>query len=435
MAIAAAHRDPSTREQVPAELSNDRYAWIPVAIVIAAVVFNAVIAILNANVRPMTANAVILCEVAILGAAHAYVLARFDRPMLLWYAYIGFVLAFATMRVLATGTFEPKFVRDLLMIPTFVMLGMTMTLPRVVGCVLVLQAVVVAGIVLEAVSLRAFETLFMVKEYYINTRGMFSDDFTNEASGLFVSATRPDARFYPFFDLHRMSSIFLEPVSLGHFATIMVCFTVAFWPLLGMAARAFLIASIVLTMFASDGRAATMSAVLIILAAAFGRLLPRNIALVVLPLILAFTVAVVVAADFKTGTDDFQGRLAHTQHWLAMLEIQDYLGVSNRFLPEAEDSGIIYLIVTQSVLGVIAMWLLIVLGMPEDSSVHQRYKNGICLYIGLAMMISFSFVTIKTAAPLWMIYGFLAAATVRSVDDEAARAVTRGSRELGSKEP
>ncbi len=81
------------------------------------------------------------------------------------------------------------------------------------------------------------------------------------------------------------------------------------------------------------------------------------------------------------------------------------------------------------------MWLLIVLGMPEDSSIQQHYKNGICLYIGLAMMISFSFVTIKTAAPLWMIYGFLAAATVRNDDDEAARALPRGSREPGSKEP
>ncbi len=177
----------------------------PVVIVCAGVLFNPILAIVNAHVRPMNIQTVIACEVLVILAAHAYAVAHVKRQMAIWYAYIVLVVLFGGLRVLATGSLEPKFIRDLMVIPTFVVLGMVTPQRQAIGCILFLQAVVVVGILLEALSLAAYEWLFQVKEYYINSRGMASDEFTNAASGLYVSATRPDARFFPFFDLHRLS--------------------------------------------------------------------------------------------------------------------------------------------------------------------------------------------------------------------------------------
>ncbi len=105
---------------------------------------------------------------------------------------------------------------------------MTSNAHRGIHVMMMLWGVVLAVILLEAVCLPCYTDLFAVKDFYINTRGIGEDEFTNLSSDLYVSATRPDARFLPFFDLHRMSSVFLEPVSLGNFVIVSVAFMMAF---------------------------------------------------------------------------------------------------------------------------------------------------------------------------------------------------------------
>ena len=197
----------------------------PACIVVVAVLFNPVLAFINGNIRELTSGPVIAAEMLVMAAAQVWVLQRFDRRMQPWYALMALIGAFTVLRALVTGTFEARYFRDILVLQTFVVLGMTSTERRAIETMLVLQAVVVAGIALEAVSLDTFNALFHVKDYYINTRGLLSVEFTDESSSLYVSATRPEARYFPFFDLHRLSSIFLEPVSLGNFCIITVSFT------------------------------------------------------------------------------------------------------------------------------------------------------------------------------------------------------------------
>jgi putative polymerase len=409
----------------PGEEGLARHTLIPLAIVLAAVLFNPLLAIVNANVRPLTSATVIACEVAIVLAAHAYALLRFDRRMSIWYAYIAALAAFALVRSLATGDVEIKYLRDLMVIPTFVVLGIAAAERRAVECMVLLQLAVVGGILLEASSVEAYSALFQVKDYYINTRGMAAGEFTAEDSTLFVSAMRPEARYFPFFDLHRLSSIFLEPVSLGNFAIISVCFTLAFWSRLAPWQRWLMPLSIMLVLVACDGRLSALASVAIVGAALVAPLLPRSVALLFLPLITLMTLASSLLGDFRVGSDDFPGRLAHTQHWLGQMWLSDVLGASDRLKEGTEDSGILYLIVSQSLPGVVLLWMLIVLSLPERSVVQQLYKNGICLYLSFTMMISYGFLSIKTAAPLWFVYGILIAMATSTYSRECRLAADR----------
>lgn len=394
-------------------------SWLPAALVVAAVLFNAVLAIVNGNVRPLSQGIIIAVEVAIALAAHAIALANYRREMTPWYLFIIAIGLFAVVRMITLGALEVKYFRDLFLIPTFVVLGMVSSRRHMIRAMLAITAVVVAGILLEAIDVDAFSRLFEVKSYYVNTRGLVFEEFTNAGSDLFISATRPEARFFPFFDLHRLSSVFLEPVSLGNFALILMAFALAFWRYLSAWVNAFVALSIALILFACDGRLSAVASLVILLSAVFVRFLPGNIALLYLPLVVLGAVGATVVLDLEGGPDDFPGRIAHTVDLLGQLGLAEWLGASNRLLEPAEDSGLVYLIITHSVLGVALFWVLNVLALGERTLEQKTYKNGLFLYLALTMMVSYSFTSIKTAAPLWFIYGTLLAVPVGAVRNPA----------------
>ena len=87
----------------------------------------------------------------------------------------------------------------------------------------------------------------------------------------------------------------------------------------------------------------------------------------------------------------------------------EFLGVSDEFKSKAVDSGIAYLITTQSIFVVVALWATIVLPASNDRPDKTRFTHAVCIYVALNMMVSFALLTIKTAALLWFIYGSLQA--------------------------
>ena len=355
----------------------------------------------------LTPASAVLAEVALVGAAHALALANYRREMTPWYLLIAFLTVIALLRCLFMGEIDVKYLRDLLIIPTFIVLGMTFDPRRLTPVVVGLHALVLAVLLLEALATDAYTSLFKVQDYYINTRGNVQDDFWNTESGLYVSATRPDERFFSFVDLHRLSSIFLEPVSLGNYCIIITAFVAAIFDRLTLAARVFLIGGTALMLIGCDGRLAMLSSVLIVLATAVAPRLPPYSALIYLPAIMAAAFLLVEFAGFTAGGDDFPGRIAHTVDLLGRYEMPDLLGLSNEYLPYAVDSGVAYLVITQSIFGVAILWLFIVLAAKESTAAQSRYTHALCVYLALTMMISFSLRSIKTAALLWFVQGCL----------------------------
>ena len=108
----------------------------------------------------------------------------------------------------------------------------------------------------------------------------------------------------------------------------------------------------------------------------------------------------------KAGPDDFSGRLAHTFALLAELWHGGISSASpNAYLSQAVDSGLAYLITTQSVFGVVVLWLFVAVCAEERTWRQVIYKTAVAVYLSLSMLVSFSFLSIKTAALLWFVLG------------------------------
>jgi putative polymerase len=328
--------------------------------------------------------------------------------MRIWYVLLAVIIILFLARSLLTGILEVRYVRDVLIIPTFIVLGMTSQRKDLTKTVCVIHFIVLAVMLFEAINTDGYARLFEIQSYYINTRGYDTDNFWNGDSDLFVNAVRPQDRiFLPFLNLHRLSSIFLEPVSLGNYCVLITAYMSARFPSLSTKERWFLGLGNIAILIGCDGRLAGLTSLIIILISFIAVRLPRGSAVLYLPGVTLTAIIATNLAGFRDGPDDLAGRIAHTVALLSRCDIDEYLGISDRFLWLAVDSGVVYMILTQSLIGLSLIWIIIVFGAREDNNEQIRYTHAICIYLSLAMMVSFSVFTIKTAGLLWFVQGAL----------------------------
>lgn len=395
---------------------------LPGAILIAALSFNAVLAVVNAHVTPLTSAVVIACEVTIVTAALVIALLGYRKEMDIWFVFAGLLLLVALFRSLATQQLEAKSLRDVVLIPMFVVLGMSFDRRRLTQLVLLIHAIVLAVLLLEIVNTSLYSDIFKIQDYYVATRGYRYEDFWNKSSELFVSGTRPQDRFFPFFGLHRMSSIFLEPVSLGNYCVAITAFLCARWETLRVDARWFLALGVAIAIVACDGRFAALASLFVVGVSAVAGMAPKHATIIYLPAITAITALISAVGGFAAGSDDFTGRIALTWELLSRFDLAEFLGASDRYLAAAVDSGLAYMIITQSLIGTCIIWLFIVYGSADGRRDQVRYNHALCMYVSLLLMVSFALFTIKTAALLWFVHGCLQKGS--SVEYRTERAIS-----------
>lgn len=386
-------------------IGADANQMLAASILLGAMSFNAVLAIVNAHVAPLTSAHVMLIEGLLAAAAVIIALRSWHESMMPAIALISGLLLFALLRGVATGEMEPKFFRDVLIIPLFLMLGLAFAGGPIVRVVLIAHAAVFAVFALEIAAPDLYSEIFRIQDYYISTRGLNLEEFYDTSSELFVSATRPNERFIPFLDAPRASSLFLEPVSLGNYCSIVTAFMVACWHRLGTMTRVLLPLSTVLMIVGCDGRLALMTCAMIVAAGPWVTSLPRRAALLYAPMLVLAAFALTYFAELRSGTDDFAGRLANTVELLSRLDVLDLLGLTNELVTPAVDSGITYLILTQSLPGVLLLWLFITFSGSDTTAEQVRLTHALCLYVSLSMLVSYAFLTIKTASLAWFIQG------------------------------
>ena len=90
---------------------------------------------------------------------------------------------------------------------------------------------------------------------------------------------------------------------------------------------------------------------------------------------------------------------------LTRFDIWEWIGNSDRLVGSVLDSGIAYTITTQSIFGLTAFWVFLVLNAAERTPEQIKYLHAICLYIALTLLVSYSLFSIKTAALAWFIHG------------------------------
>ena len=385
-----------------------------------ALFFNALLAAVNANVMALGSSHVMLAEIALAGTALTLALRSWRPHMFPWFALIYFLAVLFFVGIVINQDINLKYLRDAIIFPIYVLLGMVWAGQRFVPVLVGIQVVVFVVFVVEALSPAAYAQIFNVTEYYINTRGFDPERFQYTTEGFFISAFRPGERFIPGFDwLHRTSSVFLEPVSLGNYIVIVTILILAFWRELGTGVRALMVATTALLLIGSDSRLATVICLIIIAGSPVFVRLPKYLHVLYLPLAIAGAVFVIEAFQFRPGLDDFPGRIAGGIEALFNLDFAELMGHAQH-ADRYVDAGLAYLVVTQSVLGAVAIWLLMGLGFGETTPRERIFIHGVTMYFALSLTVSYSVFSIKTAALMWFAYGYLIASRYRATAGSGA---------------
>jgi putative polymerase len=393
---------PAHRELVQPWLSEQRLITF---IVVAAVSYQALLCLANTLVMPASRALVGVTEAIILLAC-APLLARRLLPGVTILACI----AAATLCVL--GLFNDqiniKAFRDLAIPFCFFWLGCNLGKPALADRALRVAIWVVLGMgMFELLFVDLYTELFDIFGYYVNIGSLTPITEYVRESKLQMNGMRPEGigrTLLPgILGPHRVSSVFLEPISLGNFASICAAWGLAHskqeWR-----KGLFFVAAAVFMMVLADSRFAlmTVSLFIVLRLIAQGKLI--NLAFFAPFAAVIMLVAVGMSTE-QTGfwNDDLRGRLAFSG-WLLMDFDIPMLMATNIQLTYY-DAGYAHAIATFSLPLCLLLWIsLWLLPMPTASS--HRFRALISVYIALILCISgSSFFALKSAGLLWFLVG------------------------------
>jgi putative polymerase len=391
-----------------APVPASRLRFIVASCLATSVGFNFVLCFVDSNLVELNQSHVVASELVLISTALLLAVLSWHPLMRSWLHFAACTVVWWLMLGLFRGELDPKYARDIIVIPVFVMLGISAsTDPRLAQKWLPFHLLIFLVMVYEALYPSSFTALFNVKQYYIHTRGFQASDFWNPDLELFVSATRPDERhLFPSLPFHRLSSVFLEPVSLENYVVVVAIFLVAFRHRLAPRIFWTFLVTDVALLVGSDGRFGASLCVVLALVALCGKQLSRSAPMAALPVAILSVLVTVAMFGFESGSDDFRGRIAYTAELLGALGALDLMGLSSSLVKASADSGIVYLIVAYSILGVALGWVFIFGTFPSQAPVATVLRCGVAIYLAGNLMVSASVFSLKTAALLWFIVGY-----------------------------
>ncbi len=385
-----------------------RWGWAGPVLTVAATTFNLVLCFINTK-HWMTVGTlhVALCSLAIEGAGLLVVWQDVGLASLEVAALTG--LGVAGLAAL-NPALDLKIVFDLAIPPVFFLLGRRTALrdaDRVLGWLLVL--VIAVGLV-EIEFTDLFQTQLDILGFYTN-KGLVDVNATNyNANQFFTSAERSaDAgrTMLPFlFGPHRVSSIFLEPISMGGFPIVGLAWLLSVrlpWTF----RRWMLLCGIGLCIVLPDSRYAALSCLLL---AAF-RFVPWRTSSAVaalLPIAAVLGLLLLGAATLQPFevplllSDDFPGRLTYSGKLLFSWGWADWLNLDPT-PTYTSDTGYAYLV--KGVGLPLALLLLFHAASGRLAGRAATMRGMVALYAATALCIGASFFSIKTAGLLWFLYG------------------------------
>ena len=225
--------------------------------------------------------------------------------------------------------------------------------------------------------------------------------------------------------LHRLSSVFLEPVSMGNYVIIAVLWLVGFWRQIPR--RMAIVAAVVtaLLLVGSDSRMATISCAVLLLAAPVKRWIPSFAPILAAPIVIAAMFVAVPLFGLSSGTDDFPGRIAYSVDVFRSFRLEDFAGMSLSRIGTTEDAGFAYLINAQSLIVAMAIWA--TLFVRRFTTPESRYVHfAVAVYLALNLTVSWSLFSIKTAAMLWFLLGRVVADQKLAAEADSERPAAAG---------
>lgn len=370
----------------------------------ATVLFNLILCFVDTNVAVINQQIVVVSEAAILAAILLLPFAVPGRKVGRLDLLLVLLLANWLILSIVRQQADPKMFRDVAIIPLFVVAGLASRGDGFHKSFFWLHMTIFAFAVWEALSVPSFVSVFSVGDYFAHTRGSANDEWWVD-SGLYLSSIRPEARFlFSNLPLHRLSSVFLEPVSLGNYVIIATIWLIGFWRQIPR--RLAIIAAVVnvLLLIGCDSRMATVTCLILLLIAPAKRWIPSFAPILTAPIAIGAMFAAVSIFGLVAGNDDFPGRIAYSVEVFRSFKLEDFAGFSLDQIKNTQDSGFAYLINSQSLIVAIVIWATIFsrhLVTPESRYVHL----AVAIYLALNLTVSWSLFSIKTAGLLWFLLG------------------------------
>lgn len=373
--------------------------------VMGGLVFNFFLCFVNTRVMGIRDSHVMLMELAIIGTA---LLVAADRRAG-FYLVLGVFTTYMIFLFALRGQNDLKALRDIFIPIVFFAMGSRLRDIRLADRLVVWSAaIVLAFACFEYFLLDLYLEWFNVLGYYISRGTVSLTESFGATKGLFISGLRPEPRtILPFLGQHRVSSVFLEPVSMGNFGALIFA-----WALFrrGWSGRWLLFpAAIAMTVFA-DARFGLFTCILMAMMSPFYRIIPRTVWLVMPLLILSVIGAYGLLSGTHGGDNSLSGRLEATAAILSQLPVGVVAGVETTDGFNA-DSGMAYTLTKFGLVGFPALWALFVF-QPLRSARAWDFHSMMILYLILIMVISNSFFSIKTAALMWFLTGTVAAVSL-----------------------
>ncbi|MBB4010653.1 hypothetical protein [Allorhizobium taibaishanense] len=366
--------------------------------VIGGLLLNLFLCFVNTRIMPVSDTHVMLGEMTMLGSAFLLAVDRRPGLYLTLLLFVSYMLMIFALR----GALDLKALRDVFIPVGFYFMG-----KRVARVGLADRLVIVCGLIVlvvalyEYLALESYLDYFNVLGYYIARGTVTLQESFGQTRGLFISGLRPEPRtLLPFLGQHRVSSVFLEPVSAGNFGVILFAWAL-FRPT--MPWRLIVIAMALTGIVLADARFGFFTCVVITGLLPVYRFIPKTVWLVAPFILLAVIAAYGLIVGAEGGANDVSGRLKVTAAILNHLDLQVVLGskTTDQF---TADSGISYTLTNFGLFGFVGLWAAFVLSPMQDAKAWA-FRGMMVVYLLLLMLISNSFYSIKTAALMWFLIG------------------------------
>jgi len=310
-----------------------------------------------------------------------------------------------------------KISRDLLIPIAFILLGKSVNDVKAADkIVFVATGLIFSFAIFEYFFLESFLQVFQIAQYYIARGTLKASEWALDVSnGLMVSGFRPEDQgraLLPFLGRHRVSSLFLEPSTLGNFGALVTLWAVVrsrmerqiyFWTAAGGLALLIL----------SDAR---FSAYFLALAVLMMLTPPK----ITTPCVFLMPFVAILGLYFFGVSADQHGGIPFVEG----LGIEDRLLYSGRVLFDFDiynwfggaassaqtfDAGYGYVISNAGIIGFIVFWVLL-MSLKGHNRHFYPFRNVTGAYFATLLCISASLFTIKIAALLWFLLGALSTA-------------------------
>jgi len=401
MSTSAFH-DPQTRA-APGIGADGRLVRIVVPL---AVMYNGLLAVINAHVMPLGFSHVALVEISLLFVALLYLLYRGlseeALPIVTLVGFFGLIMVYTSV---VNGMAFVDFFRNVLIIGVFCQLGM-MTDGRSLAFVFRICCLFILSVLLvEIFFTRIYEDVFYPALYFTNTRGLEQVAFGG--AKIFQNAINIPGRFSFGLSDHRTSSLFLEQVSLANFSGVLCIYLVSRFDRIARFDRSLFVATIVFILLTNDSRSMLAFSFICLIGYFLFPKTPNGVRPLIMPLVICAGAVVYLLRPDASG-DTFDGRIVLTMKGFFNLDFIELLALDTRNIASFADSGYIYVINASTVFGLLAFWLFISFFPAGQAAAQKRCAFALAIFISLNMMIGGNAIfSIKVASLLWLLVGHM----------------------------